>query len=208
MSSVLGEAEPTWRAQRRSRIVSATVGLLREGALDQVQMTEVAAAANVGKATLYRYFASKQALFLACFDAFMDELCAGVEAAEHDVARPADRLRAIIEVSTGVLVRHKSFLRLLTRRKADLDDDSRRGLLAGRARLMTTLRHNLEDGMRQSDYRGADMDVVPALILGMLRGAIIADSAAPLKQLSQTMADLVLNGLTASHAGPSAERES
>lgn len=196
MSSISYDAEPRWRTERRDRIVDATVDLLREGDLEQVQMNEVAAAAAVGKATLYRYFPSKQALILACFDSFMSELCARVEQAEAQDAEPRTRLASLIGVATDVLTRHKSFLRMLTRRKAEIDEDARRLMMSRRERLLAVVKHNIEDGIARGDYRDADSDLLPSLILGMLRGATLTDAPTPPDRIGRTVTDLILNGLT------------
>jgi AcrR family transcriptional regulator len=51
--------------EKRDHILQATIGLLRERGLSGLKMEEVARAAEVGKGTLYLYFADKQALLRA-----------------------------------------------------------------------------------------------------------------------------------------------
>jgi AcrR family transcriptional regulator len=196
MSSISANTEPRWRTERRDHILGATVDLLRDDDPDQVQMDEVAAAAQVGKATLYRYFPSKQALIVACFDSFISQLCDRVEEAEARDAPPPARLEAIVDVATAVLIRHKAFLRLLTRRKGEIDKDAHRTLMNRRERLLAAVRHNIEDGIAAGHYRAADAELVPALILGMLRGATLTDTRTPVEQVARTVADFILNGLT------------
>ena len=53
------------RAQRRDRIVQTALDLLAESDYDAVQMRDIAEAARVALATLYRYFPSKEQLFAA-----------------------------------------------------------------------------------------------------------------------------------------------
>ncbi|ALJ21197.1 TetR/AcrR family transcriptional regulator [Microbacterium sp. No. 7] len=59
-------ATPSTPAQRERwrRIVDETLGLLREGGKDAVQMKELSVRSGVALATLYRYFPSKQHLLL------------------------------------------------------------------------------------------------------------------------------------------------
>src|SRR5215216_6479800 len=52
---------------RRERIIRAGQTLLQERALDQIQVRDVAARADVALSTVYRYFASKEHLFAAVF---------------------------------------------------------------------------------------------------------------------------------------------
>jgi AcrR family transcriptional regulator len=50
---------------RRDRIVQAAIRLLETGEYDAIQMRDVAAAADVALATVYRYFSSKEHLYAA-----------------------------------------------------------------------------------------------------------------------------------------------
>jgi AcrR family transcriptional regulator len=52
---------------RRERIIQAGQALLGERSLDQIQVRDVAARADVALSTVYRYFASKEHLFAAVF---------------------------------------------------------------------------------------------------------------------------------------------
>src|SRR5690606_17166901 len=87
-----GAPTPGWRAARRSRILCATAELLNRVPLDAVQMDAVARAAGVGKATLYRYFPSKDALLAACFAEVLDRLCAELERVAASRQAPAEQM--------------------------------------------------------------------------------------------------------------------
>lgn len=52
------------QADRRRRVVDATLKLAAEGGFDAVQMRDVASAAGVALGTVYRYFDSKERLLL------------------------------------------------------------------------------------------------------------------------------------------------
>lgn len=74
MSQPLPVAAPSSRRQRRDavanreRVVAAAERLFRERGVEAVRMDDIAAAAGVGKGTLYRGFADKSALVAAVLD--------------------------------------------------------------------------------------------------------------------------------------------
>ncbi|SHN75797.1 TetR/AcrR family transcriptional regulator [Cryptosporangium aurantiacum] len=56
---------PPWQLARRERIIDAALAVLRQQEYERIQIRDVAEAADVARATLYRYFASKDHLY-AC----------------------------------------------------------------------------------------------------------------------------------------------
>ncbi len=58
---------------KRRDIMEAALNVFSQKGLNNFKMIEVAEAAGVGKGTLYEYFASKDELIQACFEAIMDE---------------------------------------------------------------------------------------------------------------------------------------
>ncbi|GAA3389310.1 TetR/AcrR family transcriptional regulator [Cryptosporangium minutisporangium] len=59
------EGLPPWQRARRERIIDAGLAVLRQHEYERIQIRDVAEAADVARATLYRYFASKDHLY-AC----------------------------------------------------------------------------------------------------------------------------------------------
>ena len=60
--------------KRRQRMSQAAVRLFTEHAYADVHMDAIAAAAGVAKPTLYRYFATKEALFIEALECALEEL--------------------------------------------------------------------------------------------------------------------------------------
>lgn len=54
---------PDWQLARRQRILDAAHRVLMEQEYEQIQIRDVAEAAQVARATLYRYFSSKEYLY-------------------------------------------------------------------------------------------------------------------------------------------------
>ena len=67
------------KASRRAAILAAATKLFGRGSYDVVQMDDVARAAGIGKPALYRYFPSKEELFLEVSDRALGELAQSLE---------------------------------------------------------------------------------------------------------------------------------
>lgn len=59
------EGMPAWQVARRQRIVEAALHALESQEYEQIQIRDVAQAADVALGTLYRYFSSKEHLYAA-----------------------------------------------------------------------------------------------------------------------------------------------
>ena len=75
--------------QKRRQIVAHAARLFAAEPFDKVRLNDVAAAAGVGKGTLYVYFESKEELYLSIlYDAFT-QLVDRIQAQLGDEQRPA-----------------------------------------------------------------------------------------------------------------------
>ena len=104
---------PEQKEQRRAAILESTAGLLRERALSDISLSEIARRSSVSKANVYRYFESREAIFL---ELLLDHMLAMVGefegamaplAGEGDIAKVADAI-------TKTLVAHPDFVELFS----------------------------------------------------------------------------------------------
>ncbi len=99
---------------RRARIVDAATALLDDREYERIQVREVAEAADVALATLYRYFPSKEQLYATVLvtwaESFDPAAGRGGSAASTDQAR----LRAALRRAVRAYERHPNFYRLIT----------------------------------------------------------------------------------------------
>ena len=182
--------EPAWRADRRARILKAAAELLRGREAGAVQMDAVARAAGVGKATLYRYFPSKDDLVLATFDQGLGGLAdqLAVCAQETD---PVVRLERMIDEVTTVTGEQLVSLRVLGGREAELAQRWRRIFRQHRAHIVGALRAAIADGIAAGRIRPVDLDVVPSLIIGMVRGGLAGNPDVPRQRITEAIRAVV-----------------
>lgn len=99
-------AERADAARNRARVLYAARTLFREHGVAVVTMDQVAAAAGVGKGTLFRRFGDKAGLAAALLDARERELQAAILTGASPLgpgAAPVDRLVAFLDAYAGFL---------------------------------------------------------------------------------------------------------
>lgn len=135
---------------------------------EQASMDEIAGAAGAGKPTLYRYFASKEALFEAVFVEALDALGKRLSEAERSSADPRLALRHMVDALIPMFREHVASLRALSD-SAGMADRSRRRILRQRAgEIEARLAGVLARGRAQGLFRHADDTLIARLIYGMV----------------------------------------
>ncbi len=197
-----GSLQATWRTERRQRILAAASGLFGGAGYDGVQMAAVARAAGVGKPTLYRYFGSKEELFLEVLGEALAQLQLRLEEVVAQPLPPPESLALMIRTLVDMLARHTEPLRLISGDNPGLAQRLRGTFRNRRRPILDLLRRVLERGMASGDFRPLDLEITPALILGMIRGGLIAAPATARQRLAEAAIDLVLRGGLAAPAEP------
>ncbi|MFC7329980.1 TetR/AcrR family transcriptional regulator [Marinactinospora rubrisoli] len=94
------------RAQTRERIMTAVASLTRTQGIDEISMTDVAAAAGITRTALYNYFPDKPALLLA----FTEQVTSGFVARYRDElpadATAAERVSVFVRFQLEGIIQH------------------------------------------------------------------------------------------------------
>jgi len=167
--------EELWCSRQREILEAAARLFARHGYAD-TDTQLLADELGVGKGTLYRYFPSKQELFLAAADRVMGMLCEHVEAAMAEIDDPLDQIAAAVRAYLAFFAEHPDFAELLLQERAQFKDRKKptyfqhrdvnverwrslyRGLIAaGRVRTMpveriTDVLSNLRYGTMSANY--------------------------------------------------------
>ncbi|MFM7775265.1 MAG: TetR/AcrR family transcriptional regulator [Candidatus Kapaibacterium sp.] len=94
------------RTAKRDLLVRAAVTVFSQKGFHAAKMQEIADAAGVGKGTMYEYFDTKDELFLAVYDAWMDAYEAAMEEAGARSKDPVATADALIETTIGFYEEH------------------------------------------------------------------------------------------------------
>jgi AcrR family transcriptional regulator len=99
---------------RRARIVDAATELLEDREYERIQIREVAEAAEVALATLYRYFPSKEQLYATVLVTWAESFDPDIARGRATDASDQARLRAALRRAVRAYERHPNFYRLIT----------------------------------------------------------------------------------------------
>jgi AcrR family transcriptional regulator len=88
--------DPALKARREGEILAAAARLFAERGYADTQMQTIADHLGVGNGTVYRYFRTKEALFLATVERGLAELTAEMDAVMAGDAEPFDQMRQAI----------------------------------------------------------------------------------------------------------------
>ncbi len=154
--------KPALRDHLATSMLDAAATVLTERG-DSASMADIAGAAGVGRATLYRYFPTREALLAALSEAALDELAERIAAARLDTVPVAEALARLTRAFLGTGSRYTAFLRGSASRE---EVDRRLG-----APVLDLFRRGAAEGT----LRG---DVPPEVLLTLYAGLI--DAAVPL----------------------------
>ena len=165
---------------RRTAVIEAARGLAREGGYAAVTMQAVADRSGVGRATLYRYFASKDHLLAEVVVAWGADLTAALRAQPPGAAAPAER---VAEVLVRVLEAARAEPKLTAAVLASAASPDPEAIRAG-VRFSSLIRDYLDVAL--GDAATPERDELAALlghvffssVLHMTSGRLPADEAA------------------------------
>ena len=158
-------------------------------------MDDVARAAGIGKPALYRYFPSKEELFLEVSDRALGELAQSLEKVVEAGLDAERALSRMVELLVAGLHGHFASLRLLTGEHPIVAHRWRMLFRKRRRTINAALTEVLRKGMADGDFRSIDVTIVPAIIIGMVRGAVMETPDTPTKRIAAAVIPIVLGGV-------------
>ena len=185
-----------WRQERRQKILASAAELFGANPYDSVQMRDVAARAEVGKPTLYRYFPSKEELFLEVFKSGLDRLDSEVATILKDREQPIRSLERLLEALLNALGGQVAALRMLTDDQSAVMRRWRNEFRRRRRPFVEAARTILEQGIASGEFRSVDLDAVPSMLIGLVRGGLIGTDRLPRERFAAAMIDLVVHALS------------
>lgn len=196
------------RAGNRARLMeAAAVAFAREG-LDGANINEISLAAGLSKGTVYNYFSSKDALFLAV----VEQACAWAaeRAADPGPRAPVrERLRALVASDLAWAREHEAFARVLVRELFAGKPEMYARVVEAAApyveRVGEVLREGVARGEVRADVPAGELALIFAGLgmLGLVQHWGSGGAWPALEEVPDLVVDLFLDG-TAPRAGPAA----
>ncbi|MBZ0254220.1 MAG: TetR/AcrR family transcriptional regulator, partial [Candidatus Methylomirabilis sp.] len=198
--------------RRREEILAAAARVFADRGFPGTDVGEIAEGAGVAKGTVYRYFESKQALFLAAVDRGLRLLRAELDAIAGDervdlLARATQGVRAYF----GFFDEHPEFVELLILERAEFKDRVKPTYFEHRDAALGPWKALLRRLIAAGVIRAVDVDRAADLMTNLLYGTLFTNHfngrRLPLEEETQGLIDFCLNGLLAPGAKASTQKE-
>lgn len=186
---------PAGSAERRRRIVDAALQLFSETDYGAVQMDDVAHLAGVAKPTLYRYFPTKEALFLEGIERILSVLQHDVEQAERLPLRADEALRAVLGHVFAALAQCTAAIHAFDGGENQIGERGRSVIRSRVRSIRVVLEHILARGVDQRVFRSLDIEGTAVAILGAVRMSAAQSSAARRSQALRALITFVECGV-------------
>lgn len=190
---------PELIARRREEILSAAALIFARHAYAQTDLQVVADELQLGKGTLYRYFPTKQALFLAAVDHGMRRLLRHLSMAADRHSDPLERIGATVYAYLDYFDRHPELAELIIQERAQFRDRDRPSYFLHRdevlGRYHEAFRRLLQrDLVRELDV-SAMFDGLGNLLYGTMFTNFFNGRAKSCEQQAREILDIFLNGV-------------
>jgi AcrR family transcriptional regulator len=114
------------RATDTPSLVAAAAVVFEQKGFRNATIDDVAEAAGVARATLYKYVDSKQHLLDMIVEAVQDEMAAGLDAALRSEGTPRERLRRFVEAHATAFLENRVFYGIVYTEEKELSDRGRK----------------------------------------------------------------------------------
>jgi len=190
------EPEGCCRQRKRRRILDAAARAFAAEHFHKVSTEGIAASAGVGKGTLFRYFKTKEELFISTLSYSLELAGAEMDRALAGLDDPVERLETVCEHLFTFYRDNMYLFHLLHHHKA-LHEKDHDEVREKQNRLRGRIAEMIEDGTRSGRFRQVDPALSGRVLFGMLRTVMrspeFKDSTP--QEVSRTVLDLFTRGI-------------
>jgi AcrR family transcriptional regulator len=171
----------------------------------EVRMEDIAAAAEVGKGTLYRYFKDKEELYEALLDRAAVQLAQRVRDGTAQ-GSPRQKLEAVVAAIVAYFDENPHLFDLIHHAEVRRRPDREFLWQHTRDEITRLVHRTLDEGQAGGAFTVRDRDLATLLLLGGLRSVIRFDRTPRGPDLPARIIDLFLDGAATSAAAPPVPR--
>jgi AcrR family transcriptional regulator len=192
-------------AQRRGEeILDAAAAIFARDGFDKADVQDIAdrvGGGGVGKGTVYRYFPTKRALFLAAADRGMRRLRGEVELAAAAATGPLGQIEAGVRAYLAFFDAHPELVELLIQERAAFKDRKKPTYFEHRESQLERWRRHYRDLIAGGQVRNIPIDRITDTLGSLLYGAMFINFFAGRRKTLEAQAadilDIVFNGILA-----------
>ncbi len=167
--------DPVAQAEREDALLAAATTIFAEHGFRQTDVQWVADALGVGKGTVYRRFASKEALFLAAVDRGMRHLIAGINEGLEGIDDPIAIIAESVRLYLAFFDAHPEVLELIIQERAEFKDRSKPTYFVHRDANIDPWRALVAQLVADGRVRDLQVDTVLDVLSHTLYGTIFTD---------------------------------
>ncbi len=187
--------------RRRAEILDTATAVFAENGFAAADVQEIANKTGVGKGTVYRYFPSKEELFLAAVDHGMRNLKLAVDAAAASAKQPLDRIAEGVLAYLTFFDERPEIVELLVQERANFRDRQRPTYFVHREANMGPWQDLFGELIRSGTFRDIPVDRIGDVISDLLYGMMFTNyfagrKASPANQCKDAL-DILFHGLLA-----------
>lgn len=191
--------DTTLRCGREQEILDAATSLFAEHGYADTDTQMLADRLGVGKGTLYRYFPSKQDLFLAAVDRGMRRLCEHIDASMADLEDPSERITQVVRSYLEFFARHPELVELFIQERAQFRNRKKPAYFeyreTNRERFRAMYRSYIEQGQIREMPVDRILNVLGDLLYGTMITNYFSGRQASLESQAEDILDVVFNGI-------------
>lgn len=183
-------------AETRTAIVRCAAEVFSQREFHEVLTDDIAQRLGIGKGTIYRYFASKEDLYLAAIGEGLNGLHTAVTAVLQQQAPLGTTIAAITRTMISYFWRQRDFFVLMHRLEPKLQAHERADWQKRREDVIGMIERVLQRAAAQGEIGRCDARLAVELLFGMIRSACLyrADSDRP-EELTRLVTAIFLRGV-------------
>jgi AcrR family transcriptional regulator len=183
--------------ETRLAIIRCAADIFSEREFHEVLTDDIAQRLGIGKGTIYRYFGSKEELYLAAIGEGLNGLHAAVTAVLEQDAPLETTIEAVVRTMVTYFWRRRDFFVLMHRLEPKLKARERADWRAQRDTVVGMIRRVIERAATQGGISRVNARLAVEVLFGMIRGVCVyrADSDRP-EELTRLVTAIFLRGVT------------
>ncbi len=185
--------------QRRRQIVETAAHCFARRGYAETDVQEIADALQIGKGTIYRYFPSKQELFLAAVDHGVRQLKSVIDQAVAKAATPLQRIEQAVRAFLGYFDRNPDLIELIVQERTHFRDRPTPTYFVHREENLkpwrALLRHLIDEGVIRNVPVDRIIDVLSDLLYGTIFTNYFARRRKSLARQCEDILDIAFHGL-------------
>ena len=191
--------DETLTASRQEEILETAVKLFAKHGYANTDTQLLADEIGVGKGTLYRYFPSKERLFLAAADRVMRKLRQQIDARIAGIEDPLGRIATAVRTFLAFVADHPEFVELLIQERAHFKDRKKPTYFEHREANVERWRALYRSIIAQGRVRNMPVDRITYVMSDLLYGTMFTNYFAgrrkPSDVQAQEILDVVFHGI-------------